>query len=123
MYELNDIQNAKGIHFAHLNVRSLMNKWDTFKVQFNNSNIHVLGLSETWLNDNIPSNLLKLSSDYIRNDRKWSDNPENNVKKGGGVGLFINSKLDYCDLPYEKYNCSNKNIECQWVSIKQPHSK
>ena len=41
MYELNDIKKSKGMHIAHLNVRSLMNKWDTFKTQFSDSNIHI----------------------------------------------------------------------------------
>ena len=125
MYGLDDIKDSKGIHIAHLNVRSLINKWDTFKVHFNDSNLHIIGLSETWLNDKIPSNLLELSHDYVllRNDRKWSEEPSNNVKKGGGVSLYINSNLNYCEMTYDKHNYSNKNIECQWVSIKQPHSK
>ena len=125
MYELSDIKNSKGMHIAHLNVRSLMNKWDAFKAQFENSCVHILGLSETWLNDKIPSSLFNLSKDYvlIRNDRNWSEDSTNDIKKGGGVCLFVNSKLHFCESTFAKYNSSNRNIECQWVSIMQPHSK
>ena len=31
MYDLNDVQNAKGLHIAHLNARSIVNKWDNIK--------------------------------------------------------------------------------------------
>ena len=45
------------------------------------------------------------------------------IKKGGGVGLYIDSNLRSSDKEFEKLNCSNKHIECQWVTIKQNHGK
>ena len=125
MYGLNDIMNSKGIHITHLNIRSLMNKWETFKIQLGNSNFHILGISITWLNDMIPTNLITLSSDYTfyRNDRKWTDLNLNTPKKGGGVGLFINSKLNSCGDALARMNICSKNLESQWVIIKQPHCK
>ena len=125
MYGLNDIKNAKGIHIAHLNVRSLMNKWETFKTQFENSNIHILGISESWLSELLPSNLFTLSNDFtfLRNDRKWNENNLNLPKKGGGVGLFINSRINFCGETLANMNHSSKDIETQWITIKQPHCK
>ena len=125
MYGLNTIKDAKGLHIAHLNVRSIMNKWDIFKTQFGDSNIHIFGISETWLNDSIPSNILNLSSSYtlLRNDRKWLQTNNSSIKKGGGVGLFINSKLIFNEEIYANHNCSSIDLECQWIAINQPHSK
>ena len=57
MYGLDDIQLAKGMHIAHMNIRSIANKWEVFKTQFSSSNFHILGLSETWLNDKLPNDL------------------------------------------------------------------
>ena len=121
VYGLDDIKNSKGIHIAHLNVRSILNKWETFQTQFENSNTHILGLSETWLNDRIPPNFLKLSNDFtfLRNDRNWIENNSNNIKKGRGVGLFINSKLNFCDLTFAESNWSKRDIECHWVTVRQ----
>ena len=84
-----------------------------------------MGISETWLNDRIPSSLLNLSQEFVlvRNDRNWTDDFSNNIKKGGGLGLFINTKLNYCETTFGNHKRSNKDIECQWVSIIQPHSK
>ena len=51
MYGLDDIKLAKGLHMAHINIRSITNEWELFQTQFSSSNLHVLGISETWLND------------------------------------------------------------------------
>ena len=62
MYGIIDIENKKGMHIAHLNIRSIVNKWDVFKQQFTDtcSNLHILSLSETWLHSQLPSNMFNL---------------------------------------------------------------
>ena len=84
MYGLDDIKEAKGIHIAHINVRSMVNKWELLKMNCMCTNLHVLGISETWLSNRLPCELYMLSSDYtlIRNDRNWCDNNNNRTKKG-----------------------------------------
>ena len=71
MYGLNYIEMAKGMHIAHLKVSSLVNKWEVFKTQFMSSNLHSLGLSETWLNAKLPNELFELPNEFtlVRNDR------------------------------------------------------
>ena len=64
MYDLNEIKDAKGLHIAHLNVRSLVNKWDNIKANFMNSGIHVLTFSESWLHELLPTNLFDLGPDF-----------------------------------------------------------
>ena len=125
MYDLNSIENMRGLHIAHINARSIVNKWDSFKAQFMSTNLHILGISETWLNNKLPSNMYILSNDFtlLRNDRSWTDNNINQPKKGGGVGMYIRSDLNFSDTMYSQYNNSNINIECQWVSITLPHNR
>ena len=65
MYGLDEIKNSKGMHMAHLNIRSLQNKWENFKLHFMNSNLHVLGVSETWLNDKLPNEMFNLSRKFL----------------------------------------------------------
>ena len=100
MYGLDDVKLAKGMHFAHINIRSIHNKWDVFKAQFSSSNLHILGISETWLNDKLPNGLYNLSNEYtlIRNDRKWCENGNSVPKKGGGVALFIKKTVTFLRL-------------------------
>ena len=125
MYGLDDIRLAKGIHLAHINIRSITNKWDVFKTQFLSSNLHILGLSETWLNNKLPNDLYKLSNEYtlLRNDRKWSDEGKIETKKGGGVAIYIKNTLNFSQGNFSHLNESNKDIESQWISIRQPNSK
>ena len=125
MYGLDDIKLAKGLHMAHINIRSITNKWELFQTQFSSSNLHVLGISETWLNDKLPSELYQLSNHYtlIRNDRSWRDEGYSTTKKGGGVALFMSSSLTFSDSDLSYLNTSNIDIEVQWVTIQQPNSK
>ena len=69
--------------------------------------------------------MFDLASNFtlIRNDRAWTDNNMNQPKTGGGIAIYINSDLDFSENSHSKYNRSTKDIECQWISISQPHSK
>ena len=125
MYGLDNIKEAKGIHIAHINIRSMTNKWELIKMNFMSANLHVLGLSETWLNNMIPSELYTLSNEYtlIRNDRNWHNDNNLIPKKGGGVATYIRNNLDFSGTTHSHFNTSNANIESQWISINQKNSK
>ena len=102
-----------------------MNKWDLIKAQFANSNLHVISFSETWLHDKLPSNLflLNLKYDLIRQDRGWSEPNVDTIKKGGGLGIYINNNLNYSDSSHKHLNMNSKDIESQWVAISQKPNK
>ena len=125
MYGLDEMNMTKGMHLGHINIRSITNKWDVFKTQFLSTNLHILTISETWLNEKLPSEFYKLTNNYtfLRNDRNWSDEGHLNIKKGGGVALYVKNSLNYSDVDFIHLNTNNKNIESQWVSIKQPNSR
>ena len=125
MYDLVDVCMAKGMHLAHLNIRSLVNKWEIFKTQFIESNLHFIGLSETWLNEKIPSDILKLSDEYtlIRNDRNWTEEGANMPKKGGGVAIYVRNNLKFSETNFKHLNSNSKDIESQWITISLPNSK
>ena len=95
MYGLNDIKEPKGIHIGHINVRSMANKWELIKMNFMSANLHVIGLSETWLNSSLPNELYTLSNEFtlIRNDRNWYDHGRSITKK----------RWRSCNLYKEKY--------------------
>ena len=84
-----------------------------------------MGLSETWLNEKLPNEIYNLSNDFtlVRNDRNWADEGKAYTKKGGGVALFIRNTLNFSDVEFKHLNNSNKDMESQWVSVKQPNSR
>ena len=127
MYDLDDIQNTKGMHVAHLNVRSMVNKWDIIKANFLDSGIHVLTLSETWLHTLLPDNLFNLGNNFTlaRNDRTWNDSQDNTLppKKGAGTCMYLSNKLDFSTSTFDYLNSSTIDLESQWVSIIQKPNK
>ena len=87
MESLEEIARNKGFHCAHLNIRSLPNKHDILRQTDErcNNNLHVLGLSATWLFSSTPDSFINFNEyTCVRNDRTWG-NPDipNHVKKGG----------------------------------------
>ena len=89
---------AKGMHITHLNIRSLWNKIDLIKLFLQKSNISIATLSETWLNEGIPTSLLNIDGySFERLDRKVE-------KSCGGVGIYIRSDLMYSNTKYCNHN-------------------
>lgn len=73
--------NPKGIFGVHINIRSIP-KQDEIKTLFIDSNLHFLGLTETWLHCKIYTSLLKVAGyNCYRKDRK--------TEKGGGVIIVV----------------------------------
>ena len=119
-----DRKYGKGLHLAHLNVRSMLspNTFDMLSRQIRDSDIDIFTLSETWLNEAIPSTLLRLDQyNFTRLDRNWRDpGAGNQVKKGGGLPCYIKSNIKYSDTEFMNLNVSSKDIEMQWLSISLP---
>ena len=73
----------------HLNTRSIVNKFDSFKELTKSLNIplDIIGLTETWLNDT-NEDLFKLENyDFINMNRSG--------KNGGGIGIYIKQGIKY----------------------------
>ena len=73
----------------HLNIRSIRNKFDSFKYLTESliKNINIIGLTETWLSNNDCEQYYKLEGyDYIGLNRE--------TKKGGGVGIYIKEHIN-----------------------------
>ena len=79
------MNSAKGMNAIHLNVRSLWPKIDLLKAWLTYNKPHVITLSETWLNNNISDNEVKLDNYVLfRKDRG---------SRGGGLMMYISSNL------------------------------
>ena len=121
----NNFKNCNGLHFIHLNVRSILSKgkFDNLKIQVTDSQAHIITLSETWLIDKYDSKLINIPGyNLIRLDRNWTTDG-NKVKKGGGLGIYIKNGLDYNDSIFNKNNISSSDIEMQWVELKIKNMK
>ena len=78
---------SKGLHFTHLNIRSLLPKLSQLKLTIKDTNAAVLSFSETWLDDSISDNEVEIEGcNIVRLDRN---------REGGCVcvymlGIFMN---------------------------------
>ncbi len=73
----------------HLNIRSISNKFDSFKQLIDTLNLHfqIIGLTETWLTDNNVDCFALDEYEYLSSNRKQ--------KRGGGVGLYLSKQLEF----------------------------
>ena len=77
----------KGLHFIHINVRSLIPKIDELRLISRNSNAAVIGVSETWLDSTVMDSEIKIDN-YILSRRDRNRN-------GGGVCVYVRSDIAF----------------------------
>ena len=114
-----DFNGKKGVHMAHLNIRSLWNKIDLVRQTIKSSNLDMMSLSESWLNESMNSSLINIPGYLcIRHDRSWTEN--NATKKGGGICCYVKDNIQ---VSHVEFNMSTKDIELLWISLNFPKSK
>jgi len=74
----------------------------------------IIGVSETWMNDQSSENVDIPGFSFISNHRK--------TRSGGGVGIYINSHLEYNFLP-KSTTMIDEALESIFIEIIVPHSK
>ena len=119
-----DVFKNKGFHLMHLNIRSLFskNKFDMFKQQMIDSGLDTICISETWLKNGLHSNYINIPGYIVtRLDRLWSEN--GNLKKGGGICMYIKDSIQYSDYELCHLNNSSVDIEIQWITIKNNNNR
>ena len=116
--------DKRGFHISHLNLQSINNKFDLLKIPIEQMKFHVFTFSESWLNERVPDSIIQVDGyNLVRFDSQWKGDNDEHIKKGGGVGLYINEDLAYSTEAFKGYNTSSKDIECGWVKIIMKNSK
>ena len=114
-YQINKCKHGKGLHIAHLNVRSILgiNRFDMLLNQIESSEISIFTMSETWLTEAIPDKYVSVDQyDVIRLNRGWSSNETGcTIKKGGGLACYVKKGLRYSDTKYHHLNVSCSDLE------------
>ena len=107
---------SKGLHMANLNIHHLLPKFDELRISMASQNgPDVLGICETFLNNNISSNQLTVNGfDHIRKDRSVTQE-----KSGGGVILYFRNNLNCKHRPELELS----KLETIWAEITLPNSK
>lgn len=81
------VKQSDGLHFLHLNTRSMLSCLYELKYSVINSGIDLICLSETWLGENTPDAFVDIQGYTIfRNDRYG--------RRGGGVAVYVSNRLN-----------------------------
>ena len=105
-----DIFKKRGLHIIHLNINSLLPKIDEIRHIAKSSNLSVIGLSETKLDDSVFDAKINIEGyTTIRSDRNRHE---------GGVACYVKQHLTF-DV---KYYFSNE-IENIFIDIFLPKTK
>ena len=100
-----DCFSRKGLHFLHINARSLLPKISELKLLVHKTKVAVLSITETWLDSTVTDNEVALDGySIIRKDRN---------RNGGGVCMYIRQDLAY--NPRDDLN--SDNLESVWCEI------
>ena len=77
----------KGFKIMHLNIRSLEESIDQFRIHASNNQYGIICIYETWLYDKISDHEVGIDGyDLVRKDRK---------RTGGGVAIYIRNSTNY----------------------------
>ena len=80
-------QSSEGFSFAHLNVRTIINKFDHFKILISRNPFDIICLNETFCDGSITDNDITLPTySIVRKDRN---------RHGGGVAMYIRNSLTF----------------------------
>ena len=98
---------------SHLNVRSLVPKKDEVQLFLQEHKCaHVLGLSETWLNDNIPTGELAVAGFRLHRRDRGSG-------RGGGLLVYMSE----CVTSIRRSDLEDTDLEILWIEVKLRKTK
>ena len=89
------------------------------KLNLQTEKVDLICLSETWLNEAIPNNFIKINGyNILRENRGWKENQmDGNFKRGGGLLCYIKDDLQVSGTRYRDLDCSCKDLVMQWLSF------
>ena len=90
---MGNLSHTTNLHICHVNTNNVLNKLNHISNLVSDCSVDILGVSETWLNDEILSSILLISSfDLVR-----SDSPSNTRKHG--TAIYIKKSIKYIVVP------------------------
>lgn len=80
----------------HLNIRSLLPKFQLFKEDFLDGDFDIVCLTETWLKSGIPKSLISsVNYNIVRQEPTITNSVTGLCKTGGGIVVFLKSGITY----------------------------
>ncbi|CAH1256204.1 ACSS3 [Branchiostoma lanceolatum] len=105
-------EHKKGLMLTHQNIRSLPAKHTDLQILSAESQMDIIGLTETHLNEHFPDNIIQLPGYVLlRKDR--------GSRHGGGIAMYIKDSLAF----KERNDLCVDGLEALWIELTPPKSK
>ena len=101
----------RGLHFVHLNARSILPKMGELDILAHNTNAAIIAVTESWLDNTIHDNEVCIPGYSIQ--RKYRN------REGGGVCMFIRNNINF----NRRSDIDNDDLEFLAIDIMLPKSK
>ena len=114
--------SKRGLKLYHVNTRSILNKIAMLQSLY--TDVDILCCSETWLDNRVPNNLIKLNNKIVfRCDRH--NNVDNYTKKifGGGVCIYVGDPYLHYSEKANDYSKITPDFEIVTVTINKPNHR
>ena len=113
-------KKSKGLKIVHLNIRSLLKHKNEVQLTF--KDFDIVCLTETWLHDAAEDSVVGLPGFvHLRQDRDPS--LPLNKKRGGGILVYVTSKLAPYVTEFTKMNTGTADLESLWLLLDPPNQK
>ena len=101
----------KGLHFIHINARSILPKMSEIRLIASNSKATVIGVSESWLDETVNDSEIAIENYCIyRKDRD---------RNGGGVCIYVRSDFAF----NTRHDLQAPDLEAVWIELMLPKTK
>ena len=104
----------RGLAMACLNINSLISHMDDLKILMYDTNIDILAINETKLDNSVLNNEVHLDGYEIIGKDRYT-----NGGNGGGVCIYVRNNLNY----RIRNDLINENLEFLMTEISKPRSK
>ena len=109
--DLFHFSKQRGLHFIHLNARSLLPKISELKIIACKTKAAVISVSETWLDNSVTDAEIWIDNySIVRKDRN---------RNGGGVCAYVRNDISFTLAS----DISENELEAIWIEILLPKSK
>ena len=113
-----DVASQKGFKLIHLNIRSLINKYEQLKLELANISVDIFSISETRLAAGVSTDIIQIPGyNIIRYDRNHIDYDTGLPKRGGGLAIYYADTLCCDSIKWAHLNVSCPDIEVQIVEF------
>ena len=110
----------KGLNIVFWNIRSLLNKIDSVRLEIENIKPDVFNINESWLHEDIGNDFVSIKGyTILRSDRSVRDNGI--TKRGGGLCTYVRDDIT-CEEQTD-FTMSNGHIELHVIKYNLPYTR